>query len=186
MAYRHRYVIPSMPDAGSSDDPPPLEDGFRGDDVKQRIYGTIIQTREPTAASAIADRVDCDPKTVRKYLGWFAELRIATRHDGDPVTYERNDAYFQWRRINQLAAEYSLDTLGLRIRDLTDQIAAYEETYVAETPAIVDVVAAAEASDERTTDDVYSDLADWATAREERERYERAWQQRAGTEPTPE
>ena len=39
-----------------------------------------------------------------------------------------------------------------------------------------------EGNDERTIDDVYSDLGDWATAREERDRYERARQQRTGSE----
>jgi len=173
-----------MAEMDSSDDPPPFEDAFRGDDVEQRIYGTIFQTREPTTASAIADRVDCDPKTARKYLDWFTELRIATRHDGDPVTYERNDAYFQWRQINQLAAEHSFDTLGQRVRDLTKQITAYEETYDAETPSAVDAVEAAESSDERTIDGVYSDLTDWVTTREERKRYERARQRCADTERT--
>ena len=51
-------------------------------------------------------------------------------------------------------------------------ITEYEATYDAASPATVDAVAAAEDSDQRTIDDVYSDLADWATAREERERAE--------------
>lgn len=46
----------------------------------------------------------------------------------------------------------------------------------------VDAIAVAEANDERTIDDVYRDMTDWATAREERERYERARQQHSGTE----
>ena len=171
-----------MSNTESSDGPPPFEDAFRGDDVEQRIYGTILQTREPATASAIAERVDCDPKTARKYLHWFADLGIVTRHDGHPATYERNDAYFEWRRINQLAAEYSVDELQERVRELTTRITNYEDAYDATTPADVDAVAAAETSDERTIDDVYSDLGDWATAREERERSERARQHRAGAE----
>ena len=62
------------------------------------------------------------------------------------------------------------------------RITEYEEAYEAASPAAVDAVAAAEGSDERTIDDVYSDLGDWATAREERDRYERARQQRTGSE----
>ncbi len=64
----------------------PFEDVFSNDDVEQRIYGTILQTREPTTASAIADSADCDPKTARKYLSWFEDLGIVTRHDGHPAT----------------------------------------------------------------------------------------------------
>ena len=171
-----------MANGPSTDGPPPFEDAFSGDDVEQRIYGTVLQTREPATASAIAEQVECDPKTARKYLDWFAELGIVTRHDGHPATYERNDAYFEWRRINQLAAEHTVEELQERVREFTARITDYEEVYNATTPAAVDAVAVAETSDERTIDDVYSDLADWATAREERDRYERARQQRAGAE----
>jgi predicted transcriptional regulator len=171
-----------MSNSESADGPPPFEDVFRGEDVEQRIYGTILQTREPATANTIAERVDCDPKTARKYLGWFADLGIVTRHDGHPATYERNDAYFEWRRIDQLAADHSVDELQQRVQELTARITDYEDAYDAATPAAVDAVAVAEASDERTIDEVYSDLGDWATAREDRERYERARQQRTSVE----
>ena len=171
-----------MSETDAADGPPPFEEPFSSDDVEQRIYGTILQTREPTTASAIADSADCDPKTARKYLGWFVDLGIVTRHDGHPATYERNDAYFEWRRINQLAAHNSVEDLQERVRDLTTRITEYEEAYDAASPVAVDAVAAAEGSNELTIDDVYSDLGDWATAREERGRYERARQQRMGSE----
>ncbi len=168
---------------GSSDGPPTFDDAFGGDDVEQRIYGTVLQTREPTTASVIAEQVDCDPKTARKYLGWFADLGIVTRHEGQPVTYERNDAYFEWRRVNQLAATHSVEELQERVQELTARITTYEETYDAPTPGAVDAVAVTEASDDQTIDDVYSDLGDWATARQERKYYERARQQRGDTAP---
>jgi predicted transcriptional regulator len=171
-----------MSNSESPGGPPSFEDAFRGDDVEQRIYGTILQTREPTTATAIADVADCDPKTARKYLGWFSELGIVTRHNGHPATYERNDAYFEWRRINQLAADHSVEDLQQRVRELSSRIEAYEDTYGAPTPAAVDAVDAAESSDDRTIDDVYGDLGDWATARDERTRSERARQQRARTD----
>lgn len=168
-----------------TDTPPPFEDAFSSDDVEQRIYGTILQTREPTTASTIADTTDCDPKTARKYLGWFADLGIVTAHDGHPATYERNDAYFEWRRINQLAAEHSIEELQKRVRELTKRLSEYEQNYDAESPATVDAVAVADGNDEQTIDDVYSDLADWATARRERDLYERARQQRTGSDREP-
>ncbi|MFC7047186.1 helix-turn-helix domain-containing protein [Halobacteriaceae archaeon GCM10025711] len=170
-----------MVDLDSTDGPPPFEDAFSAADVEQQIYGAVLQTRDPATASAIAERVGCDPKTARKYLRWFTDLGIVTRHEGRPATYERNDAYFEWRRINRLAADHSLEELQQRVSDLTEKITSYEETYEATTPAAVDALAAADASDDRSIDSVYGDLADWATARQEREHYERARQQRAGT-----
>lgn len=162
------------------DGPPPVEDVFAGDTVEQRIYGTILHTREPTAASAIADAADCDLKAAREWLSWFAELRIVTRHDGRPVTYKRNDAYFEWRRVNELATTHSGEELRDRMEELTARIAAYEQRYDATSPGAVDADAVAEASDERTIDEVYIDLGAWATAREQRDRCERAQQYRAG------
>lgn len=159
---------------------PPFEEVFSGDDVEQRIYGSILQIREPSTAGTIAEVVGCDPKTARKYLNWFAELGIVTHHDGHPSTYERNDAYFEWRRSNQLASEHSLEELQQRVRELTETISTYERTYDAPTPAVVDTVAVVEADDDVTIDGVYGDLGDWATARQERRRYERARQQRVG------
>ena len=174
-----------MANTPTTDGPPPFEDVFRGEDVEQRIYGTILQTREPATASAIAMQAECDPKTARKYLSWFADLGIVTRYDGHPATFERNDAYFEWRRNNQLATEHSVEELQERVRELTNRIAEYEERYDAATPAAVDAIAVAEAADDRSIDDVYADLGDWTTTREERSRYERARQQRVSAEGEP-
>ncbi len=163
-----------------SEEPPRLDDAF-DNDGEQRVYGTVLQTREPTTAGAIADRADCGPKTARKYLEWFAELGIVTRHQGQPITYERNDAYFEWRRVDRLATEHSVEELVGRVQELTERIARYEREYDAERPSGVDAVAAADRRD-RTVDDVYGDLADWATALRDRDRHERARQRRADAE----
>lgn len=170
-----------MSDGNQDDDPPAFEDPFEEADVEKRLYGAILQTRDPTAAGALAERADCDPKTARKYLRWFSELGIVTRHDGHPTTYERNDAYFEWRRVNRLAGEHSLDDLRRSVSELSEKIQAYEDEYGAETPGEIDAVSTADDRSEANIDDVYADLADWETARRERRLYERARQQRAGS-----
>lgn len=174
-----------MTDSGAPDGPPPFEEPFRDSDVEQRIYGTIFQTREPTSASAIAETVECDPKTARKYLSWFTELGIVVQYEGHPATYERNDSYFEWRRINQLATDHSVEELQRRVRDLSKKIGEYERTYDSATPGEVDALAVVEQDEDADIDDVYSDLGDWATARRERRYYERARKQRAGSENEP-
>ena len=52
-----------MSETNAADGPPPFEDAFTSEDAEQRIYSTILQAREPTTASVIADSADCDPKT---------------------------------------------------------------------------------------------------------------------------
>ena len=84
---------------------------------------------------------------------------------GHSTTYERNDAFIEWRRVDQLTADHPMDELQERVRELTTTIADYEREYDATTPADVDAVAAAEISDERIIDNVYADLTDWAAAR---------------------
>jgi predicted transcriptional regulator len=169
-------VIPGVSGTDGSDGPPPFEDVFGSDDVEKRVYDTILQAREPASVEAIADAADCDPGTAQEHLAWFTELRIVTRHDGDSVTYERNDAYFDWRRVNELAATHSGAELRDRVRKLATRISEYEERYDAASPAAVDAVAVAEAS-ECSIDEVCVDLGDWATAREERDLCGRALQQ---------
>lgn len=170
-----------MTDSRASEDSPPFDDPLGSGDVEQQIYAVVLQTREPTTASAIAETVECDPKTARKYLDWFAELGIVTRREGRPVTYERNDSYFEWRRVNRLAADHSVEELQQRVRELSKKIDSYEQEYGVTSPDEVDALAAAETNDDATIDDVYGDLGDWATARRERRQYERARRQRAGS-----
>ena len=144
--------------------------------MEQRIYGTLLQTREPTGVTAIAEQSGCDPKTARKYLEWFTDLGIATRHDGRPVTYERNDAYFEWRRVNGLATTNSLEELRSRIADLTERIDSYQQEYHADHPNEVDALRV-----DGDIDTVYADLSDWATALRDRRLHERAQQKLADT-----
>jgi predicted transcriptional regulator len=169
-----------MGDSEARDGPPPFDEPFEGADVEQRVYGALLGTRSPTGVSAIAERAACDPKTARKYLEWFAELGVATRHEGRPVTYERNDAYLEWRRIDRLATEHSLDELQERVTELAERIGAYERRYDTNRPGEVDALAAAEGTD-CPIDEVYADLNDWATARVEREHHERARRRLADT-----
>jgi len=168
-----------MSDAPPTDGPPPFESPFDDADVEQRIYGVVLQTREPTAASVIADDADCDPKTARKYLGWFAELGVVTEHEGHPTTYERNDEYFEWRRIDRLSTTHTAEELAQRVNELTRRIRTYERRYDASSPSNVDAIAVAESRDDTVVDEVYADLGDWETALQERRRYERARQRRS-------
>lgn len=171
-----------MDESSGTDGRPPFERPFEDGDVEQRVFGTVLQLREPTAATTVAERSECDPKTARKYLSWFVDLGIVTEHPGRPATFERNDQYFEWRRVNALATNNSLDELRRRVRDATDRIDAYEERYDASIPDAVDAVAVAERHDELGIDDVYADLADWTTRRRERDRLERARRERASAD----
>jgi len=159
-----------MAKSSGRDGPPPFDRPFEDEDTKQRVYGTVLHTREPTTAGEIADRADCSEDAARSHLSFYADLGIVTRHEGRPVRYERNDDYFEWRRVNELAQEHTVDELQTRVSELTDRIETYRDEYNANSPADVDVLE----FDAAEIDDVYVDLSEWATAVEDRRLHERA------------
>jgi DNA-binding transcriptional regulator GbsR (MarR family) len=152
--------------------PPPFDRPFEDADTKQRVYGAVLHAREPMTAVEIAERADCSEESARTHLSFYADLGIVIHHDGRPARYERNNDYFEWRRMNELANDHSVEELQARVSDLTDQIEAYREEYDADSPADVDVLE----YDAGHVDDMYADLGDWATAIEERRLHERARQ----------
>ncbi|MUV60557.1 transcriptional regulator [Halobacterium sp. CBA1126] len=161
-----------MADDARRDGPPPFDQPFEGEDTKQRVYGAVLHAREPMTAAEIAERADCSEESARTHLSFYADLGIVIHHDGRPARYERNNDYFEWRRMNELANEHTVDELQARVSELTDQIEVYREEYDADSPADVDVLD----YEAEHVDDVYADLGDWATAIEERRLHERARQ----------
>lgn len=166
-----------MNEASREDGPPPFESPFNDEDTKQRVYGAVLHARDPMTAAEIADRADCSEESARTHLSFYADLGIVVRHEGRPVRYERNDEYFEWRRVNELARGHTVDELQARVSELTQRIEAYRDEYGADAPAEVDVLD----FDAARIDDVYVELGDWATAIEERRLHERARRTAAGT-----
>ncbi|SEP18042.1 hypothetical protein SAMN05216388_10416 [Halorientalis persicus] len=159
------------------DGPPPFDRPFEGEDTKQRVYGAVLHAREPMTAAAIAEEAGCSEESARTHLSFYADLGIVIHHEGRPARYERNDDYFEWRRVNELAQNHTVEELQTRVSELTDQIDSYREEYDADTPAAVDVLAYPAAD----VDAVYADLGEWATAMEERHLHERARRKAAGS-----
>jgi DNA-binding transcriptional regulator GbsR (MarR family) len=159
-----------MVDSSHRDGPPPFDRPFENEDTKQRVYGTVLHARDPLTAAEIADRADCSEDAARSHLSFYADLGIVIQHEGRPARYERNDDYFEWRRVNELAREHTVDELQARVSELTDRIETYRDEYDADSPADVGVLA----FDAEDIDDVYADLSEWATVVEERRLHERA------------
>jgi DNA-binding transcriptional regulator GbsR (MarR family) len=157
--------------------PPPFERPFGGEDTKQRVYGAVLHAREPMTATEIAEQAGCSAESARTHLSFYTDLGIVIQHEGRPARYERNDDYFEWRRVNELAQANSIEELQTRVSALTGQIEDYRDQYGSDSPAEVDVLE----FDAKRVDDVYVELADWATAIEERRLHERARRKVAGS-----
>lgn len=158
----------------ASDGSPNLDTSFEGESAMERIYSVLVQTRAATPASAIAEQARCHPDTARKYLDWFAQLGLAIAHEGRPETFERNEAYFEWRYVTELVAQHSLDDLRTQLRSIQERLDAYREEYGSDEPSLVDARSVADATTD--LDEVWADLADWATLEDELRLHERARQ----------
>lgn len=152
------------------DAPPPFDRPFEDEGTKQRVHGAILHAREPMNVAEIAERADCSEEAARDHLESYADRSIVTRHEGQPVTYERDDEHFKQRRVNALAQEHTVDELRARAAELIEQIEQYREQFQEDSPADVDVL---EYPSEEI-DDVHIELGNWATLIEERELHERA------------
>ena len=110
--------------------------------------------------STIGEYADCDTGTARDYLNWFDEMGMVHRHDGRPVRYERNDAYFWWRRVDRLREEYTQRELVDELASITDELDAYRERFDAATP---DEVSLVEVSKDMSTEAAWEALSEWQT-----------------------
>jgi hypothetical protein len=154
-------------DAYAGDEPPPDLDELESPDalltdgpIRERLLDVITGLRTPTKVSDIADLADCDPETARDYFGWFDEMGLVHRHDGRPVRYERNDAYFQWRRIDRIREDYSEQEIADALSDTLDQIDDYRTQFDADKPTAVSLI---EASQDMATEDAWAALSEWKT-----------------------
>ena len=128
--------------------------------IRERLLDVVVGLRSPTKVSVIAELADCDSETARDYLEWFDEMGVVHRHDGRPVQYERNDAYFQWRRINRIRGEYSEQEILELLSDTLQQLDEYRAEFDAEAPDDVSLV---EASRDMPTEDAWEALSEWKT-----------------------
>ena len=147
----------SPPDIEELESPESL---FTGGPIRERLLDVVTGLRTPTKVSDIAELADCDTETARDYLEWFDEMGLVHRHDGRPVRYERNDAYFQWRRIDRIREDYSEQEIVEALSDAIDQIDDYREQFDADDPDDVSLV---EASRDMPTEDAWETLSQWKT-----------------------
>lgn len=146
---------------------PLAENPFPPDSVEGRLYEAISNMESPRTAAELATRSACEPQTAREYLQSFLSLGVVIAHDGDPPTYERNDAYFEWDTVTTLAETRSLAALEDEIETLLEEIQTYQERYDSAVPDDVT---------EPFSESTQRDVTAWIAARTELRRVERARQ----------
>lgn len=146
-----------------------------GKSVKERIYETALTLRDPTTVGTVADRTECSPESARRHLHWFAEMGIIESvGDGQPAQFQRNPAYFRWKRANEARRSHSSDELTTQLETLLERDREYQEKYDATDPARVSAFDLAEPGDHEALETIWIDINDWLTVREDQRVLEHA------------
>lgn len=128
--------------------------------IRERLLDVVTGLRTPTKVSDVAELADCNTETARDYLEWFDDMGLVHRHTGRPVRYERNDAYFQWRRIDRIRKSYSEQEIVEALSDAMDRIEDYRDRFGADDPSEVSLM---EASRSMPTEEAWEALSEWKT-----------------------
>jgi predicted transcriptional regulator len=130
----------------------------------QRVYDLLVGKRTFSTAGEFAEQADCSETGARNALEQLSEMGIADRRDGRPATYRRNDSYFEWKRVERLADEYSNADLQERIETLIAEDRAFQEEFGVPEPAAVSV-ADVPVDDHETLQDRWEAQTEWRTVR---------------------
>ncbi|SEW03592.1 DUF7342 family protein [Natrinema salifodinae] len=149
--------------------------------TRERIYGVALQLYEPTRVAAVADQANVSKETAREYLKWFAEIGMVTQDAESPALFSRNEAYFEWRRIQRLQTQ-SLEELERELEHLVAKERDYRDRYDADGPGDVDALEHADYAD---LESVWMDLQEWRTVRRRIRELEHARQNRNGSAHAP-
>lgn len=129
----------------------------------ERVYRVALELTEPTTVSDVASRAKCSKNAARRHLKRLADIGVLTTVMENPGTYERNDSYFRWRRLNRLA-ELSDDEANERLRELLSEHESYKDTYGVERPDELDPLDYDEFGD---AERVWLDINNWNAVRNE-------------------
>ncbi|CCQ33505.1 conserved hypothetical protein [Halorhabdus tiamatea SARL4B] len=108
-------------------------------------------------------------------MEWFERMGIVTRVTDSPATYERNQAYLNWRRIQKLQNRYDKDELLAFLDDAAERDESFAETFGVASPDAVAITTHA-ADTGRSVESVWQDVSAWKTTRRRITLLERALQ----------
>lgn len=151
-------------DAPDFDALTPPEDVVRGGRTRDDFFDAILTLGSPTTVEAVAERAGHGVDAAREYLEWFERMGVVTQVTESPATYERNEAYLQWRRVQRLQTEYSQDELLEFLQAATERDESYATEFDVDAPEDVSIATYAREHGE-LLEDVWEDVSLWMTTR---------------------
>ena len=146
----------------------------------ERVYRVALQLYEPAGVSEVAERASCAPDTARRHLARLAEIGVISSASETPITYERNESYFEWRLRSRLSSLSSTE-LRDKLADLTAREREFRDRFEADSPGNVDAL---DHADFDAVEDVWGELSEWRTVRQRIRRLETVRRRRADESST--
>lgn len=157
----------------------PSRKGFREDldsaPADERVYRVALGLYDPAGVTTVAERASCASDTARRHLKRLADIGVVEAVSETPLTYTRNESYFEWRQRNRLE-KCSSSELQETLSELTAREREFRDQFGVDAPEAVDALEYADFDDVET---VWLDLSAWQTVQERIERLEAVRQRRA-------
>ncbi|MDB2272455.1 hypothetical protein B9H04_12990 [Halorubrum ezzemoulense DSM 17463] len=141
----------------------PPEEVVRGDRTRDDFFDAVLGLADPATAGDVAERAGHGVDAAREYLDWFERMGIVTKVTDSPATYERNQEYLNWRRVQTLRRQYTTEELLDLLQSESERADALAAEFAAESPASVSITRYAAASDQ-SIEAVWEQLSAWETA----------------------
>lgn len=135
-----------------------------GDRTRDDFFDAVLALNSPATASDVADLAGHGVDSAREYLDWFERMGIVTQVTDSPATYERNQEYLNWRRVQKLRQEYATEDLLDLLKTESKRAETLEREFDVESPDQISVSRYASETD-RSIEAVWERLSSWQTAR---------------------
>jgi hypothetical protein len=162
-------------DAPDFDDLVPREELVSGGRTRDDFFDAVLGLDTPATVGEIADLAGHGVDAAREYLEWFERMGIVTQVTDSPATYERNQEYLNWRRVQQLRNQYDDDKLLSFLEDAAEREESFAAEFDVESPDAV-AIAAHAADTDRSVEAVWREVSAWKTTRRRISLLERALQ----------
>lgn len=151
------------------------EELVSGDRTRDDFFDAVLGLDSPATAGEIADLAGHGVDAAREYLEWFERMGIVTQVTVSPATYERNQEYLNWRRVQQLRNQYDDDKLLSFLEDAAERDESFAEEFGVESPDTVAITAHATDTG-GSVEAVWREVSAWKTTRRRISLLERALQ----------
>ena len=140
------------------------EELVSGERTRDDFFDAVLGLDSPATASEVADLAGHGVDAAREYLEWFERLGIVTQVTDTPATYERNQAYLNWRRVQSLRTNYTTEELLDLLQTETERVETLAGEFDARSPDEVSIAQYAAGTDQ-SVEEVWERLSAWKTAR---------------------